>query len=773
MTRPHPTRTRGLVTRTALAAVTSAGFGFGLTGCTDDGNGECTPTDVFFREQVQAPTLTAKCNTCHNNAGAAKHTKFVLTPPQVPGYLEANMKLIQDLSRYQVDGTPLILAKPSMRGANGPVDHGGGLQLDPGSQEYKDLAELLKRFDNPVPCEGQINVGDFFNDLELLDEVDTLRKATLALAGRLPTSEEYEAVRGFGIESLDPVLDKVMTEQAFFDRIVTIYDDEFLTDRYYNQYNGAIDLLNSDKYPGAYWFENIEDDQVRDQYRYWTNAGVAREAVNLVAYVVQNDLPYTEVVTAPYMVFTPYSAKAYGVDGKVKFKDPSSYTELAKGTLPGVPHAGVLTSTMWLNRHPTTPTNRNRHRARMAFLYFLGTDVLKLGERPIDPTAIKTVNPTMNNANCSVCHAVIDPLAGLFQNFNDRGDYQPLAETEQMTWYTDMRLPGYGDQNLPEGEEAKSEQWLGKQIAADDRFAISAVHIVWKGLLGRAPLTEPNDPNLPGYEEDHKAYEVEDRLIKGIAQKLRDNNYNLKMVFKEIVKTTYFRAANAVGEVDESRARELKDIGTAHYLAPEALHRKIASVTGYPWQYNPNDTPLLLNLNEYRIFYGGIDSDTIVTRISDPNGIMSNIALRMSNEMACWATARDFSRDPSDRLLFPYVETSFVPQDDNGFAVPAVNDAIRANIQHLYDHVLGEHYDIGDPEVSEAYNLFFQIWQDGKKGLADGTYTADPPCRAENDWYTGNPLPEEHRITQDNDYTVRAWMGVLAYMLSDYRFLHE
>ena len=64
------------------------------------------------------------------------------------------------------------------------------------------IAELLKRFDNPVPCEGQINVGDFFNDLELLDEVDTLRKATLAIAGRLPTSEEYEAVRGFGIDSL-------------------------------------------------------------------------------------------------------------------------------------------------------------------------------------------------------------------------------------------------------------------------------------------------------------------------------------------------------------------------------------------------------------------------------------------------------------------------------------------------------------------------------------------------------------------------------------------
>ena len=34
----------------------------------------------------------------------------------------------------------------------------------------------------------------------------------------------------------------------------------------------------------------------------------------------------------------------------------------------------------WLNRFPTTPTNRNRHRARIAYDLFLATDILKLGE---------------------------------------------------------------------------------------------------------------------------------------------------------------------------------------------------------------------------------------------------------------------------------------------------------------------------------------------------------------------------------------------------------
>ena len=52
---------------------------------------------MFFREKVWAPTLSATCNSCHNSTGVAKHTKFVLTPKEVPGYLEANMKLVQDL----------------------------------------------------------------------------------------------------------------------------------------------------------------------------------------------------------------------------------------------------------------------------------------------------------------------------------------------------------------------------------------------------------------------------------------------------------------------------------------------------------------------------------------------------------------------------------------------------------------------------------------------------------------------------------------------------
>jgi hypothetical protein len=91
------------------------------------------------------------------------------------------------------------------------------MQLEPGSPEYEALEELLLRFDNPVECEDQINVGNYFDGVEQLNEVETLRKATLALVGRLPTQEEVEQVRDLGIDSLDPVLDAIFQEEAFFD----------------------------------------------------------------------------------------------------------------------------------------------------------------------------------------------------------------------------------------------------------------------------------------------------------------------------------------------------------------------------------------------------------------------------------------------------------------------------------------------------------------------------------------------------------------------------
>ena len=754
-------RARQVVGKLALTAFAGASMSLGLAAC--EGNGKCVSNAEFLR--TQATVFQERCVTCHNSSGAAKETKFILERSAVPGYIDANLRTIGDLARYEVDGAKLLLIKPTTDG----VDHGGGTLFDKKSKEYEQIVAMLERVDNPVECEDEVNFGEYFADVELLDEEATLRKASLALVGRLPTQDEYEQVRGLGIDSLDPVLDAMMEEDKFFTRLGEWYNDLFLTDRYVGG-TEALDLLYAENYPSLYWFDATSNEALRDQQARWSNIGAARSAVNLVKYVVDNDLPFTEVLTADYMVFTPYSAKSFGVS--VNFDNPEDPNELKAGKLPGdYPHAGILSDPIWNIRFPTTDTNRNRHRARMIYRFFLATDILRLAERPIDPTNIADHNPTMNNENCTACHAAIDPMAGAMMNFDSMGQYRPPEDG----WYPDMRVPGFKDLTVPFDQFATSHQWLAQQIADEELFAVSTVQTVFTGLTGQTVMYEPNDTNDPDYTGKHKAFEIQDAMIKDIAAAFSEENKSFKLIVREIIKSEFFRAKNARDPIPDDKAGEYISVGTAQFLPPEQLTRKIEAVTGYPWRQSPTSTDYLLSGNEYRIFFGGIDSDSITERIREPNGIMANIATRMSNEMACRTTARDFSNEPPDRLLFPFVEPDAQPEDDNGNAIPAVIDAIKANIQYLHFHVLGEKLELDDPQIDRTYALFIDIWKDGKAGIAAETYDGNLPgnCRATNDWWTGNPLPEERQISADPDYTIRAWMGVMTYLLSDYRFLHE
>lgn len=760
-------RTLGLGAMAAglgLLAISACGEGEGK-------DGDCVSNETFFRENVsQYLTGTGEmsgCVACHNATGVAKDTSFILqTSEWGPDYIEQNLEVFSQMSRLKFDGVPWILAKPTAE-----VDHGGAQQFTKDSEQYEIFSEMISRLDNPVVCDEGDPAEQFFDGVELLDEVATLRKASLALVGRLPTIEEEQAVRDGGFEALDVVLDDMMTEEVFYDRLIEIYNDHFLTDRYYPG-TEAIDLLggleDSDDnplYPSLFWYESLPEEQM-DEAREFTNEGIARQSLELIVHVVRNDLPFTEILTADYTMVNPFSARAFGVEANF---ETGSYDEFVPAKLPGIPHAGVLTNPIFMNRFPTTPTNRNRHRARMVYQFFLATDVLRLGERPLNASGELAPNPTRDEAQCNICHNVIDDVAGTLQNWDELGRYSPPE-----SWYTDMIQPGFGDQILPVSEQPRAEQWLAQQLATDPRFAIAPVHILFKGLSGQEPMREPSDVNDEHYLQYIRAFDVQTQVFRGIADKFVEDGYNLKTVVKEIVKSPYYRAANA-DDLTPEREAELAEVGTGRLLTPEQLHRKVEAMTGQPWRNNGND----LLLDDYLIFYGGIDSLDVTTRITEPNGIMANVAARMSNEMACWSVAADFAKPAADRMMFPFVEVGFEPLDANGFEISGAASAIRANIQYLHQRLLGEFVDVNHPEVERTYQLYLDVWRDGQQKLGlpqdEGGYSTGLPgqCQAVNDYWTGEPLPEDRQIFNDETYTIRAWMAVTAYLLSDYRFLHE
>ena len=154
---------------------------------------------------------------------------------------------------------------------------------------------------------------------------------------------------------------------------------------------------------------------------------------------------------------------------------------------------------------------------------------------------------------------------------------------------------------------------------------------------------------------------------------------------------------------------------------------------------------------------------------------MGAVGIRMANDLSCKATAIDFVLPLSQRRLFPYVEPTYEPFSEDGFDIPQVQENIKKTLQHLFIRILGVSYPIDHPEIEEAYLLWLDLHQTGKSLIASGdevTYL-QWSCRGRTDPVTGEALPSDQVITYDENYTIRAWRGIIAYLLADYRFLFE
>lgn len=727
----------------------------------------CVSKREQFAREVWGRVLGQRCVQCHAPGGIAAEANAALKllPATYPGFLEANYENVTQVAKMSFDGKPVILQKPI-----GGLSHGGGAPLSDGSPEYTILKNFVASVGEPEQC---MDSGSAVNaaGLQLLDAQGTFRKAALQLGDRLPTDAERARLEQEGDAALSPLLEELMKENGFVDRVVELYNDRLLTDRYAN-YGSAIGLLNREDYPGANGYDAMAED-----LRQRANLGVAREPLYIIARVVREDLPFSEILTANYTVVNDGSAQIYGVNAT--FKNAADAREwqtgqvsmLRDGAATPIPHAGVLTTPAFLNRFPTTPTNRNRHRARKVYEFFLATDILKAADRPLDPLASTNFNnPTRDDAQCNVCHRQIDPIAGAFMKWddNDQERYRPMKE-----WHQEMVAPGFGGETMPTAEFGRAQQWLAERIVADPRFVLSTVHTVFRAITGQEPLDYPLDATAGDYPAQLAAWLEQDATFQSIGQRFVDDGTRFKTVVRELVLSPYFRAQNLDTEPTAERAAELVAVGTGRLSAPERLSAKIEAATGVPWSRGAQNRPWLLD--SYRVLYGGIDSDSVTARLSQPNGIIASVAERMANEVACAATAYDFSRPMAERKLFPGVQVGDVPQTAVGATVPESVDRIRATLQYLHERLLGEKLARDSAEIDRSYQLFLDTWRElsGSATAMDRNHNLTWTCRARVNPKTGAELPAGEVIDRDENYTIRSWMAVVSYLLSDYRFLYE
>ncbi len=116
----------------------------------------------------------------------------------------------------------------------GELEHGGKDVLKPDSAGYRVLADFVRRvnipsLDPPPRDTMDPKAPPFFDGVVMLDDRRLLRRVTLSLAGRLPTDAEFAAIAKDGLKALPAILDAVMKEDAFYDRLREGFNDIFLT----------------------------------------------------------------------------------------------------------------------------------------------------------------------------------------------------------------------------------------------------------------------------------------------------------------------------------------------------------------------------------------------------------------------------------------------------------------------------------------------------------------------------------------------------------------
>ena len=716
----------------------------------------CVDNEAFFAEQLFPTVIESRCMVCHTSEGLARDSGMVFVTAVQPNYIQENLETLTEVSSLEQDGTSIILLKPL-----GQLYHGGGALLTEDSVEYGLLEEFVARQAAPVECPDQA-APDSTDGLKSLTPVQMLRKAALLLAGRLPTAVEVADVRFGGEAALADAIDALMREETFYVRMQEVFNDELLVERY-NRNQDALSLLDDDIYVTRYWHLDEPTEAMRNLMRDRANRAMARESLELMTWIIRNDRPFTEILTADYTVVNDYSALSYGIPGSTRPNpDDADAFVFRQAQVPGWYHAGVASTPTFVSRFPTTATNRNRHRARVYFDRFLATDILAFAERPSDPTVSAYHNATLNDPQCTVCHATMDPVAGLFQNFDVNGQYNP----PENGWFPELAPPGFDREMLPPSERPNALRWLGERAVQDPRFALAMVQMVYKGLTGSEPLRPVTDA---ANAEGRAAYNAQRAVFDTIAASFRAGDHNFRILVRELLLSDLLRA----DEAGTASPAVLASAGMQHLLTPEELDRKILAVTGYPWRQQLTSVNYLSS--RYRMLYGGIDSDGTTVRLRAPNGIMVNIADRMGNDMACRSVSRDFVLQVGSRRLFPFVEPTYSPESDEGFAQPEAIALIRQNIQYLHLRILGEDLPLEHPEIQASYDLFYDVWKEGRAAVAEDRIDDFLPsnCRAESDFYTGNAFPEERRVRQDPRYIVRAWMAVVTYLLTDYRFLYE
>ena len=747
--------------------------------------GSCASEMNTFAAKVWLPVVGTDCLACHIKHGFAPSSgaQFILTHPSEPDYLTANLAAVRAMNVADANamGMAHILAK-----ATNTVPHAGGPRFAVGSAAYNDFKNFLTAKSFDTGC-NQALTPDKLQGVVQLSNQALVRKAALQLAGRLPTSNELVTAD----TNLDTALQSVINSPAFGVWIMHVFDEIYHTVRV-NINNQGIDQYSYD--------DNIAPDYCASTptsnapvYRgcqlYWagTDAGSGVPGVDdhdaiqealispglrLVRYLATTGHDYRDIINADYMMLNPWSSRSlsndfsYNLYTETPWKNASDTEdyEPVKPNKPRWPTVGLLTDVGFMTTYSTTGTNRNRKRAKFVYERFLGLDILSLGQRPTNLNAIIAAGsnnpnhlpPFMVNNACVTCHALLDPLAGNFSAYNDNINFTSPAENADGPFGPYTMFPaGFEGTPQPADQKETGPRWLAHQITADPRFARAMVTWWYNILTSQTPLHD-----APEGTQDINAYlaaqRYQDSVFSQITADFVASGYNIQVVIKELIQSPYYRSKDLAPGLAKADAAMLDSLVGYRWTGPDAFNSKLLATTGMTLysgnQFNGWGTINQPLVREYEGLLGGVDSmGGMFLRNYSPTGLMVRISTTAASQVACQLVASEFDAAPANRHLFGGIDPNVIPD------TPAHVAQIKSTIASVYQTVTGA----APPEVQgnldDAYGLF--------------TMAISAAAAANDSSLVDNC--QHGSITQDPTHTVRAWIAVMAYILSDPRLVQE
>ena len=541
--------------------------------------------------------------------------------------------------------------------------------------------------------------------LTALEPVERLVRISMALTQRRPSVVDMQRVRD-NPDEVQVIVDEYLASDAFLGVMRDLHAELFLL---------RTDTFNQLPALGGLGGLNLQDIYLSQ----------TEEPLKLIERIIDEDLPYTELVTAQWMLTDGITARMYGVP----YDYDSSETWQLSAWADDRPKAGILSSAEMLRRWESDGSNFNRGRANMVASRLLcedfdTRDILVEGGIDIsDEFAV--AQAALNVPACVGCHQSLDPLAGYFWGYMQLVHRNAVRDAIlggcQPHDFSDDSAPEFGPNHTPEDfcypivqySAFMEDAWEEYGLRAPSYYGTPARDLTEVGqLIAEDPrFHQCTARNFYSFFAQVTSADVPWQTAAELQDVFVSSGFDAKALARAAVLHPTFGAYQTRETQAGASVIGLKTIRPAEYAM------LVEDLTGYRWWAAADpancatrsisgtecwgDVDLSVSdLYGYRSMQGGIDALNITqpTYTVTPTKLLAMGLL--SADAAQSVVSADFAVALSERRLLTLVEASTADEGQ-----------IRTQLVALSARIFGQFVGQDDPMI----DLYWALWLDSQQ----------------------------------------------------------